>query len=108
MTELLKIVTETLDSAKAEEINAIPLAGKSDMADYLVIASGTSARHVNALARQLLDELAKVDIKGIKPEGSRGDEWVVIDALDIIVHLFSPEMRTFYNLDQMWQDIPLR
>lgn len=108
MTELLAVITETLDSSKAEDINTIALAGKSDMADYLVIASGTSARHVNALAGHLLDELAKINIKGIKPEGSKGDEWVVIDALDVIVHLFSPEMRTFYNLDQMWQDIPLR
>lgn len=108
MTELLHSITETLDSAKAEDINTISLTGKSDMADYLVIASGTSSRHVNALAAQTLDKLASMGIKGLKPEGNKGDQWVVIDAIDVIVHLFSPEMRAFYNLDQMWQDIPLR
>ena len=108
MSTLLEKITETLDMGKAEQSNVISLTGKSDMADYLVIASGTSARHVGALAHQILEKLASEGKKGIKPEGGKGDEWVVIDALDIIVHLFSPDMRAFYNLDQMWQDIPLR
>lgn len=84
----------------------IDLNGKSDMADYMLIASGNSSRHVNALARQVLDGLAEYGITGVKPEGGGRDEWIVIDAIDVIVHLFSPEMRAFYNLDKMWQDIP--
>ncbi|NQY82907.1 MAG: ribosome silencing factor [Alphaproteobacteria bacterium] len=104
---LLTVITETLAGGKAEEINTITLAGKNDMADYLVIASGNSSRHVNALARQVLDALALQGIKGIRPEGGSSDEWIVIDVFDIVVHLFSPQMRQFYDLDQMWQDPPL-
>ena len=99
---LLKGLVAVLDAGKAEQINPIDLSGKTDLADYMLVASGTSARHVQALSRQVQDYLTQQGLKGIKPEGSGQDEWVVVDAHSIIVHLFSPEMRAYYDLDKMW------
>ncbi|MFQ5625377.1 MAG: ribosome silencing factor [Methyloligellaceae bacterium] len=99
---LLGLVQETLDRAKALEITTIGLAGKSSIADHMVIASGRSNRHVGAIADQLLKKLKKETDYGARVEGLPHCDWVLIDAGDVIVHIFRPEVRAFYNLEKMW------
>ena len=94
---------KALDADKAEDIIAIDLSNKSPMADYMVIASGRSNRHVAAIAEHLSEELKKHGLYG-RPEGLPQGDWVLIDAMDIIVHVFRPEVRAFYNLEKMWGD----
>ncbi|NBW04318.1 MAG: ribosome silencing factor [Alphaproteobacteria bacterium] len=97
-------MTTSLEDDKAEDILTISLAGKSAMADYMVIASGSSSRQVAAMAEHLETKLKqqKVDILGL--EGLRQADWVLLDANDVIVHLFRPEVREFYGLERMWAD----
>ena len=102
--ELLKIIVEELDNDKAEEIVTIDLDGKSDIADYMVVASGRSGRHVGALADKLLRKLKDHGVAGASVEGATACDWVLIDAHDIIVHLFKPEVRAFYNLERVWSE----
>jgi ribosome-associated protein len=99
--KLLDLVLKSLDGDKAEDIVAIDLSNKSPMADYMVIASGRSNRHVAAIAEHLAEELKKQGLNG-RPEGLPQGDWVLIDAMDIIVHVFRPEVRAFYNLEKMW------
>lgn len=99
---LLEAITAALEDRQAENVVVIDLAGKSTIADYMVIASGRSGRQVTALAETLVDVLKKFDVKGIRPEGMGHADWVLIDARDVIVHLFRPEVRDFYNLEKMW------
>jgi ribosome-associated protein len=98
------LITTSLDDDKAENILTIPLQGKSAMADYMVVASGASSRQVAAMAEHLEFKLkqAKVDILGL--EGLRQADWVLLDANDVIVHIFRPEVRDFYGLERMWVD----
>jgi len=98
------LITTSLDDNKAENILTIPLQGKSAMADYMVVASGTSSRQVAAMAEHLEFKLKqeKVDILGL--EGLRQADWVLLDANDVIVHIFRPEVRDFYGLERMWAD----
>jgi nicotinate-nucleotide adenylyltransferase len=98
--EILDLVLKTLDDGKAEDIVAIDLAGKTTIADYMVIASGRSARQVTALTEHLEDVLSR-QIK-VAIEGKEQGDWVLIDASDVIVHLFRPEIRAYYNLEKMW------
>lgn len=77
--------------------------GKTDIADYIVIATGNSSRHVNSIAERLLEELRHNGVKGIEPEGTETSEWVLVDAFDVIVHIFKPETRAKYELEKMWQ-----
>lgn len=100
--QILELINASLDNDKAENIIAIPLEGKSAMADYMVIASGTSSRQVAAMAEHVEFKLkqAGVDVLGL--EGMRQADWVLIDANDVIVHLFRPEVRDFYGLERMW------
>lgn len=100
---LLSLILASLEDDKAEDIVAIPLAGKSEMADHMVIASGRSSRQVAAIAEKLTDRL-KTDA-GLVPriEGKDVGDWVLIDAGDVIVHVFRPEVREFYQLEKMWQ-----
>ena len=91
-----------LDDNKAIDINSLSLKGKSDIADYLIIATGTSSRHVSSLAQKTVDDLKKNNIKNINTEGLDKGDWVLIDGGDIIIHLFRPEVRTFYGLEKMW------
>ena len=84
-------------------MTVIDLRGKSTIGDFMVVASGTSSRHVVALADQLVAALKKHGFKGILPEGIRQGDWVLIDAGDIIVHLFRPEVRSFYGMEKMWE-----
>lgn len=99
---LKRLILETLDEAKALDVTDIDLAGKTSIADYMVIASGRSNRHVGAIADQLVKKLKKATSTGIKVEGLPNCDWVLIDAGDVIVHVFRPEVRDFYNLEKMW------
>lgn len=101
-TKLLDTILQSLDDDKAEDVVSISLRGKSEMADHMVIASGRSTRQVAAISEKLMDRL-KADF-GIycKVEGKDQGDWVLIDAGDVIVHVFRPEVREFYQLEKMW------
>ncbi len=99
---LIEAITACLDDNKAIDVMVIDLRGKSPMADYMVVASGVSARQVGALAQHLLRRLKQFGIIGITPEGLKQGDWVLIDAGDAIVHLFRPEIRDFYGIEKMW------
>ena len=101
--ELLTFITQKLDEGKAEEIAVIDLEGKTSLADFLVVASGTSARHIFGLANNLMTDLKKAGY-AVKISGENGEgNWVLIDVVDIIVHLFTPQTRTLYDLEGLWQ-----
>jgi ribosome-associated protein len=91
-----------LDDDKAEDIISIDLAGKSSIADYMVIATGRSSRQLNAMAQHLDEKLTKLGVKKVSIEGLTECEWVLLDGGDVVVHLFKPEVRSFYNLEKMW------
>ena len=99
---LLQLVLATLDDGKAENIVTIDLDGKSSIGDYMVVASGRTDRHVNALADQLQRKLKEKGHGRVRVEGEKQGDWVLVDVGDIIVHLFQPEVREFYNLEKMW------
>jgi ribosome-associated protein len=100
--ETLRLVLAGLDDMKAEDTTTIDLRGKSSIADTMVVASGRSNRHVGAVADRLLDQLGKAGVPGVRVEGMPHCDWVLIDAGDVIVHVFRPEVRAFYNLEKMW------
>ena len=100
---LLADIVRWLDDAKAEEIVEIPLEGKSSLGDFMVVASGRSDRHVGAIAEQISAKLKDAGYKGVRVEGLGTCDWVLIDTGDIIVHVFRPEVREFYNLEKMWR-----
>jgi ribosome-associated protein len=99
---LLATVHASLADAKAEDIVAVDLSGKSPIADHMVIASGRSSRHVSAVADKLLQTLKSEGSGAVKVEGLAQADWVLIDAGDVIVHIFRPEVRSFYNLEKLW------
>ena len=99
---LVDFITESLDDSKSEEIVTIDLEGKTAIADAMIIASGRSRRHVGAIADKLIKQLKEQGYKGLKIEGQNTGEWVLLDAGDVIVHIFQPEIRDFYNLEKMW------
>ena len=99
---LLLTITQCLDDAKGEEIVTIDLHGKTTIADAMVVASGRSKRHVGAIADRLIKKLKEKGHKGLKIEGQSVGEWVLLDVGDVIVHIFQPEIRDFYNLEKMW------
>jgi ribosome-associated protein len=101
-TALLRLILDTLDDNKAEETVVIDLRGKSALADEMVIASGRSNRHVGAIADKLVEEIKAGGHGKVVVEGLPHCDWVLIDAGDVIVHLFRPEVRAFYNLEKMW------
>ncbi len=94
-----------LDDNKAEDITVIDLRGRSDIADYMVIASGRSTRHVGAIADHIVRRLKEEKLGRVLAEGSGSCDWVLIDAGDVIVHLFRPEVREFYELEKMWAPV---
>lgn len=100
---LLADIVNWLDEAKAENIISIPLEGKSSLGDYMVVASGRSDRHVGAIAEQLREKIKERGAHNVRVEGLSACDWVLIDTGDIIVHVFRPEVREFYNLEKMWQ-----
>lgn len=101
---VLELVRECLEDSKAEDIISINIQGKSAMADYMVIASGRSHRHVAAVADHVLRALKDAGYGTAKVEGLSAADWVLIDAGDVIVHVFRPEVRDFYALEKMWQE----
>jgi ribosome-associated protein len=101
-SELLKLVETSLDDDKAEDVVVIDLAGKTEIADFMVIANGRSSRQVGAMAIHLQKKIKASGLKGLKAEGLPHCDWVLIDAGDVIVHLFRPEVRDFYNLEKIW------
>ena len=104
LKELILFVEQKLDDGKAENIVTIDLKGKSSFTDYLVIANGTSSRHLNGLANNLIQELKKAGYK-VRISGDNADSgWIVIDLIDVMVHLFTGEMRDFYDLESIWKD----
>ena len=100
--ETLRLVLASLDDMKAEDTVTIDLDGKSSIADYMVVSSGTSNRHVSSVADRVVRNLETAGLKQIRVEGARQNDWVLIDAGDVIVHVFRPEVRTFYNIEKMW------
>lgn len=100
--ELHDLVMRQLDDDQAQEIVTIPLAGKSSMADHMVIASGRSTRQVASIAQKLAETIKHAGHGPVRIEGLPAADWVLIDAGDVVVHLFRPEVRTFYNLERMW------
>ena len=101
-TALLKKIVDWLDDAKAEDITSIDLDGKSSIGDYMLVATGRSDRHVGAIADQVQRKLKEIGYGGVKVEGKEACDWVLIDNGDIIIHVFRPEVREFYNLEKMW------
>ena len=99
---LLEIVENSLDDDKAQAVTVINLSGKSSIADYMVIASGTSSRQVAAIADHLVERLKAAGETHINTDGKSQGDWVLIDIGDVIVHVFRPEVREFYNLEKMW------
>ena len=104
-TNLKSIIIDTLDSYKAVDIISIDLKNKSSMADYMIIASGTSSRHIQALSEQVLEKLKDNGIKNSKIEGKESSDWKLVDGIDLIVHIFNPEKRKFYELEKIWSEL---
>src|SRR5210317_1563748 len=100
--ELLAVILKSLDDDKAEEIVQIDLRGKTSIGDYMVIASGRSTRQVTAMAEKLVDRLKQEHGRACKVEGKEAGDWVLIDTGDVVVHIFRPEVREFYQLEKMW------
>jgi len=99
---LLALVLQQLDDDQAQEVVTIDLAGKSSIADHMVIGSGRSTRQVAAMAQKLAEKVKQAGFGPVKLEGLPAADWVLIDAGDVVVHLFRPEVRSFYNLERMW------
>ena len=100
--ETVRLVLASLDNMKAEDTVTIDLTGKTSIADTMVVASGRSNRHVGAVADHVLKDLGEAGLRGVRVEGMPHCDWVLIDAGDVIVHVFRPEVRSFYNLEKMW------
>tara|TARA_X000000368_G_scaffold404361_1_gene380292 strand:- start:505 stop:855 length:351 start_codon:yes stop_codon:yes gene_type:complete len=105
ISELKQIIISTLDINKAQDIVSIDLKDKSSMADFMIIASGTSSRHIQSLSEQVLDKLKDNGIKDCKIEGKDSKEWKLVDGIDLIIHIFHPEKRKFYELEKMWSEL---
>ena len=105
ISDLKEIVIKTLDINKAQDVISIDLKDKSSMADYMIIASGTSSRHIQSLSEQVLNKLKDNGIKNSKIEGKDSTEWKLVDGIDLIVHIFHPEKRKFYELDKIWSEL---
>ena len=100
-------IEKILDNNKAQNIKSINLKNKSFIADYMIIASGTSSRHLQALSEILVAELKKIGLDNCRIEGKEGNDWKLVDTQDVIVHIFHPEKREFYDLEKMWsEEIP--
>ena len=105
INQLRKEIENILSNNKAFEIKSINLKDKTSIADFMIVASGNSSRHMQALSEILLDKLKKKGINDCRLEGRNSNEWKLIDATDIIVHIFHPEKRKFYDLERMWSEL---
>ena len=101
ITEIKKNIEKVLDDNKAQNITTIDLKNKSYISDYMIIASGTSSRHLQALSEILVAELKKIGLDGCRIEGRESNDWKLVDAIDVIIHIFHPEKREFYDLEKM-------
>lgn len=101
---LKDLLVDILDAHKAEDIEVLDLNENAYLADYMIVASGRSSRQVVALAEKIIERLAFYDIKDIRKEGMNTGDWVVLDTGDVMIHLFKPEVRSFYNIEKMWGD----
>jgi ribosome-associated protein len=100
-------IEKILDNNKAQNITSINLRNKSYIADYMIIASGTSSRHLQSLSEILVNELKKLGLSGCRIEGRESKDWKLVDAHEVIIHIFHPEKRDFYDLEKMWaEEIP--
>ena len=104
-SDLKNLILKTLDSNKALDIVSIDLENKSSMADYLIIASGTSSRHIQALSEMVLEKLRSNGVKNSKIEGKESGDWKLVDGIDLIVHIFHPDKRKFYELEKIWSEV---
>jgi ribosome-associated protein len=104
VSDIKKKIENILDINKAKDIVSIDLKQKSYIADYMIIASGTSSRHLQALSENLVSELKKIGIGNCRIEGRESRDWKLVDTIDIIVHIFHPEKREFYDLEKMWSE----
>tara|TARA_B100000161_G_scaffold241624_1_gene194305 strand:- start:426 stop:776 length:351 start_codon:yes stop_codon:yes gene_type:complete len=105
ISALKQDIINTLDLNKALDIVSIDLKDKSSMADYMIVASGTSSRHIQSLSEQVLDKLKDNGIIDSKIEGKDSNEWKLVDGIDLIIHIFHPEKRKFYELEKMWSEL---
>ena len=101
--QILKLILKSLDNDKAFNVKSIDLFKRSSIADFMVIASGTSSKQVSSMAQNLIKRLKDSGIRTRKPEGLVNSDWVLIDVNDIVIHLFRPEVRDFYRLEKMWE-----
>ena len=105
ISDLKQIIIKTLDLNKAQNIVSIDLKDKSSMADFMIIASGTSSRHIQSLSEQVLEKLKNNGVKDSKIEGKDSNEWKLVDGIDLIVHIFHPEKRKFYEIEKIWSEL---
>jgi len=105
ISDLKNIIITTLDINKAKDIVTIDLKDKSSMADFMIIASGTSSRHIQSLSEQVLEKLKNNGVKNSKIEGKESSEWKLVDGIDLIIHIFHPEKRKFYELEKIWAEL---
>ena len=105
INQLKKEIEIILNDNKAEKISSINLKDKSSIADFMIIATGNSSRHIQALSEILINELKKKGISDCRLEGKNSNDWKLIDVMDIIVHIFHPEKRKFYDLEKMWSEL---
>ena len=103
--DLKKIIIKTLDSNKALDIVSIDLKDKSSIADYMIVASGTSSRHIQSLSEQVLEKFKNNGIPNCKIEGKNSSDWKLVDGIDLIVHIFNPEKRKFYEIEKIWSEL---
>ncbi len=104
--ELLALILASLEENSAEDVVDIPLAGKSEIADYMVVASGRSSRHVGALAEKLAERIKTATGRLTRSEGKGLGDWVLLDCGDVVVHIFRPEVRDYYDLEKLWLSLP--
>ena len=105
INQLKNEIENILNNNKAVEIKSINLKNKSSIADFMIVASGNSSKHIQALSEILIDKLKKKGINNCRLEGKNSNDWKLIDAIDIIIHIFHPEKRKFYNLEKMWSEL---
>ena len=105
INQLKKEIENILNDNKAMEVQSINLRNKTSIADFMIIASGNSSRHIQALSEIILDKLKKRGIENCRLEGRNSNDWKLIDAVDIIIHIFHPEKRKFYDLERMWSEL---
>ena len=105
ISDLKNIIVKTLDINKAQNIISIDLKDKSSMADYMIIASGSSSRHIQSLSEQVLEKFKDNGLRDSKIEGKESSEWKLVDGIDLIVHIFHPEKRKFYELEKIWSEL---